>query len=174
MKALLLALTIALAPSTSHAALLQAGQDFPAWSLRDQTGAIVTSKDLAGTTYLVWFYPKAMTPGCTAEGGGLRDNFDAFKAKGVEVFGISFDTPEENARFALKEKFPFRLLSDTDRDLAVKVGAADTKDQPVAKRISYLVGPDGKVKVSYGNVVPQTHATDVLSGMSTHRATDPK
>ncbi len=174
MKALLLALTIAIAPLTSHAALLQAGQDFPSWSLRDQTGATVTSKDLAGKTYLVWFYPKAMTPGCTAEGGGLRDNFDAFKAKGVEVFGVSFDTPKENAEFVAKEKFPFRLLSDSDRDLAVKVGAADTKDQPVAKRISYLIGPDGKVKVSYANVVPQTHATDVLSSMSTDPSTEAK
>lgn len=168
MKALVLALTFALASTTAtaHAALLAAGDPFPSWSLRDQTGATVTSKDLAGTTYLVWFYPKAMTPGCTAEGGGLRDNFDAFKARGVEVLGVSFDTPEENARFVAKEKFPFRLLSDGDRALAVAVGAADTKAQPVARRISYLVGPDGKVKVAYGTVVPQTHATDVLDDMS--------
>jgi thioredoxin-dependent peroxiredoxin len=166
MKTFVLALTIAIAPMVTHAALLQAGDTFPTWSLRDQTGATVTSTSLTGTTYLVWFYPKAMTPGCTAEGGGLRDNFDAFKAKGVEVLGVSFDTPAENAAFVAKEKFPFRLLSDTDRALAVAVGAADTKDQPVARRISYLVGPDGKVKVAYGTVVPQTHAQDVLGSMS--------
>lgn len=166
MRAIVLACALAVAPTLTHAALLSAGDPFPDWTLRDQTGATVTAKSLAGKTYLVWFYPKAMTPGCTAEGGGLRDNFDAFETKGVEVFGVSFDTPQENAEFAAKEKFPFRLLSDTDRDLAVKVGAADTKDQPVAKRISYLIGPDGKVKVSYGNVVPQTHATDVLGDVS--------
>src|SRR6185295_11038826 len=104
MKSILLAVTLAVVATTSHAAMLNAGDPFPAWSLRDQTGATVTSKDLAGKTYLVWFYPKAMTPGCTAEGGGLRDNFEAFKTKGVEVLGVSFDSPEENAEFVAKEK----------------------------------------------------------------------
>jgi peroxiredoxin Q/BCP len=166
MKAKLLALVFTLVPVAAIAALLNAGDPFPSWSLRDQTGATVTSKDLAGKTYLVWFYPKAMTPGCTAEGGGLRDNFEAFKAKGVEVLGVSFDTPEENAQFVAKEKFPFRLLSDKARDLAFAVGAADTKDQPVARRISYLVGPDGKVKVAYGKVIPEAHASEVLTDLS--------
>lgn len=164
MHALLVALMLAAAP-VAGAALLEPGDPFPAWSLRDHTGTTVTSQSLAGRTYLVWFYPKAMTPGCTAEGQGLRDNFAAFRAKGVEILGVSFDAPEANARFVEAERFPFRLLSDTDRTLAVATGAADTPAQPVARRVSYLVGPDGRVRAVYGTVTPQTHATDVLGAL---------
>jgi peroxiredoxin Q/BCP len=143
--------------------LLQVGDPFPDWKLPDQTGATVAAKDLAGKTYLVWFYPKAQTPGCTAEGRGLRDRFDDFRARGVEIVGVSFDAPEANAAFVKAESFPFRLLSDRDRTLARAVGAADASDTPVARRISYLVGPDGKVKHVYATVTPASHATDVLA-----------
>jgi thioredoxin-dependent peroxiredoxin len=142
---------------------LAVGDAFPAWSMSDHTGKAVSSKDLAGKTYLLWFYPKAQTPGCTAEGRGLRDKIDDFKARGVEVVGVSFDTPEANDAFVKAEGFPFRLLSDGDRALAQAVGAADSKDASHAKRISYLVGPDGRVKQVYASVTPASHAADVLA-----------
>src|SRR5213595_6103 len=88
------------------AALLKAGDSFPAWSLRDQTGALVTSQSLAGKPYLLWFYPKAQTPGCTAEGRGLRDRFSEFQSRGVEIVGVSFDAPAANAEFVKAESFP--------------------------------------------------------------------
>ena len=107
---LMLALGI---PTTLHAgALLARGDAFPAWTLSDQTGATVSSRDLAGKTYLLWFYPKAMTPGCTTEGDGLRDSFAAFQERRVEIFGVSFDPPAQNKAFVEAERFPFRLLSD--------------------------------------------------------------
>jgi peroxiredoxin Q/BCP len=145
--------------------LLQVGETFPEWALVDQTGAKVTSRDFAGKTYLVWFYPKAQTPGCTAEGRGLRDRFDDFRARGVEIVGVSFDAPADNAAFVKAESFQFRLLSDGDRSLARAVGAADASDTPVARRISYLVGPDGTVRHVYGTVTPASHATDVLADL---------
>lgn len=145
--------------------LLKEGNAFPAWSLRDQTGTVVTSQSLAGKPYLLWFYPKAQTPGCTAEGRGLRDRFDEFQKHGVAIVGVSFDTPEANAAFVKAEGFPFRLLSDTDHTLARAVGAASSDSQLVASRISYLVGADGKVKKVYGEVAPATHAGTVLSDM---------
>ena len=145
--------------------LLKIGDAFPAWSLRDHTGAVVTSQSLAGKPYLLWYYPKAQTPGCTTEGRGLRDRFADFQKQGVEVVGVSFDEPDANAAFVKAEGFPFRLLSDTDHALARKVGAATSDAQPVASRISYLVGPDGKVKKVYGAVTPATHAGDVLSDL---------
>src|SRR2546429_9350098 len=79
----LVLLMLALGISTTlHAgALLARGDAFPAWTLSDQTGATVSSRDLAGKTYLLWFYPKAMTPGCTTEGDGLRDSFAAFQER---------------------------------------------------------------------------------------------
>ena len=150
----------------AHAAgLLAPGDPFPAWTLTDQTGARVSSRDLAGKSYLLWFYPKAKTPGCTMEGDGLRDSFAAFQDRRVEVLGVSFDPPEDNRAFAEAEHFPFRLLSDADRTLAVAVGAADSPAQPVARRISYLVGPDAKVRAVYGNVTPASHARDVLGDL---------
>ena len=106
-----------------------------------------------------------MTPGCTTEGDGLRDSFAAFQERRVEIFGVSFDPPAQNKAFVEAERFPFRLLSDDKRSLAVAVGAADSSAQPVARRISYLVGPDGGVRAVYGSVTPATHAKDVLADL---------
>jgi len=78
-----LLLGLALATPLCAGPLLAPGDAFPAWTLTDQGGASVSSRDLAGKTYLLWFYPKAMTPGCTAEGQGLRDSFSAFREKQV-------------------------------------------------------------------------------------------
>lgn len=145
--------------------MLKAGDAFPAWELKDHTSTKVSSTDLAGKTYLLWYYPKAMTSGCTAEGCAMRDNFDGFKKAGVQIFGISFDAPAKNAEFVAKEHFPFRLLSDDKKELAAKVGATSTL-WPVAKRISYLVGPDGKVLKAYADVKPAKHAEEVLSDLA--------
>jgi len=163
MSRLVVAVLIAACVATAaRAELLQPGDAFPSWSLPDQTGKTVSASDLAGKPYLLWFYPRAMTPGCTAEGRQLRDRFADFQKRGVEVLGVSFDTPERNAEFVRAEEFPFRLLSDQERTLAVAVGAATSKDQPAAARISYLVGPDGKVRRAYGEVTPASHAGQVL------------
>jgi thioredoxin-dependent peroxiredoxin len=163
---LLLAALLAPVSRASGDALLKVGDPFPSWTMSDQTGAKVSSSDLGGKTYLLWFYPKAMTPGCTAEGRGLRDEVDAFRKQGVEILGVSFDDPATNEAFVKAESFPFRLLSDQTRQLAVRVGAADSTSAPVARRISYLVGPDGKVRQVYASVNPASHAKDVLGGLS--------
>jgi len=142
--------------------MLKPGDTFPAWQLVDQTGAKVSSSDFAGKTYLLYFYPKAMTPGCTKEGCALRDDYSAYQKAGVQIVGVSFDQPKENAEFAAKYQFPFRLLSDTKHTLAVEVGAADSPSSLWARRISYLIGPDGRVLKAYDNVNPGTHAAQVL------------
>src|SRR5215831_5235210 len=85
-----LALFLALGPRVGAAALLKAGDAFPAWSLTADTGATMSSKDLAGKTYVLWFFPKAMTPGCTAEGRSFRDEAGAFQQEGVTILGMSF------------------------------------------------------------------------------------
>ncbi len=149
-------------PSTAGD-LLAPGEPFPAWNLLDHTGTAVRSADLRGKTYLLWYYPKAMTPGCTKEGCTIRDSFAEFTKRGVEVLGVSFDEPKSNAEFVKKENFPFRLLSDTDRSLGVQVGAADSPSRLFARRISYLVGGDGKVLKAYDKVDPSTHASEVLA-----------
>ena len=157
---------VLVAVTASAAEMLKPGDAFPAWSLVDQTGATMASSDLAGKTYLLWFYPKAMTPGCTTEGKGLRDNYRALQAAGVEIVGVSFDAPQDNAAFVREYQFPFRLLSDSNRTLAAAVGAAESRDQPVARRISYLIGPDGTVRRAYDAVNPATHAQQVLADLA--------
>lgn len=147
------------------AEMIEKGSTFPSWELVDHQGRKVSSQELAGKTYLLWFYPKAMTAGCTKEGCELRDHFAEFRELGVEILGVSFDPPEVNAQFAAEQRFPFRLLSDRNRRLAVLVGAADAPDAPSPRRISYLVGPDGKVIKAYPSVNPSTHAEEVLKDL---------
>ena len=165
-RCIVVVLSIVIASVARAGDVLQPGAPFPRWELTDHTGAKVSSSALAGKTYLLWFYPKAMTPGCTAEGDALRDQFAAFQARGVEILGVSFDAPADNATFVRQQGFPFRLLSDTDRTLATAVGAAADTSQPVARRISYLVGPDGNVVKVYPQVTPATHARDVLADVA--------
>jgi len=166
MRNLVVVAVLTFAVSVVHGAeLLRVGAPFPTWSLVDQTGKTVASKELAGKKYLLWFYPKAMSSGCTAEGNGLRDKSPDFQKAEVEILGVSFDSPQNNARFVEAQRFPFRLLSDTDRKLATAVGAAGSAQQPVARRISYLVGGDGKVLHVYDTVTPASHAADVLRSL---------
>lgn len=165
MKLLILALGLfVLGLSLASAGqMLSSGDEFPAWRLTDQNGKALSSADLAGKTYLLWFYPKAMTSGCTKEGCALRDRYEGFREAGVEVIGVSFDSPDVNREFAAQQGFPFRLLSDTERKLAVAVGAADSAESRAARRVSYLVGSDGTVLKAYDKVDPATHAEQVLA-----------
>jgi peroxiredoxin Q/BCP len=156
---------VALLATAAPAEMLKAGDPFPTWELPDQSGEMRSSREVAGKTYLMWFYPRAMTPGCTAEGQALRDQHPAFEKRGVVIFGVSFDEPAANAEFVRQERFPFRLLSDKGRNLGVAVGAADSPEQPAARRISYLVGPDGKVLKAYASVEPAGHAAQVLGDL---------
>jgi peroxiredoxin Q/BCP len=154
--------------------MLGTGDAFPAWSLKDHTGAQRSSSELAGKTYLLWFFPKAMTPGCTAEGRGLRDVNVELAAAGVSVFGISADAPADNAAFVAAEHFPFVLLSDEKLTLANAVGATNETLPGRTRRISYLVGADGKVRKAYADVDPATHAQQVLRDASEAPAAPPQ
>jgi peroxiredoxin Q/BCP len=144
------------------AGVLNVGDEFPVWQLVAHTGADVTSAAFLGRSYVVWFYPAAMTPGCTAEGRGFKEHYSAFQNVGVDIVGVSFDSPDANAAFAAAEDFSFTLLSDTNRSLALAVGAADSPTQLQPRRISYLVGEDGRVVRVYSEVQPTRHAQDIL------------
>ena len=95
------------------------------------------------------------------EANQLRDSWNDLEELGIAVLGVSFDSPEKNRKFAEKNGLPFQLLSDGDHELAKSVGASRTLI-PYAKRISYLVGPDGRVLKAYPKVDPSTHASEVL------------
>jgi peroxiredoxin Q/BCP len=148
--------------------MLAAGDQFPEFDLEAHDGRRVRSADLAGRPYLVYFYPKADTPGCTREACELRDAWDDVVDAGLDVYGVSYDRPGTNRRFAERHRLPFLLLSDGDRELAEAVGAARLL-LPVPKRISYLVGADGRVLVPYSSVRPSTHAREVLEDLRRQR-----
>ncbi len=155
-------LVLAAALAAEGGEMLQPGDPFPEFELPAHDGTVVRSADLAGRPYLIYFYPKADTPGCTREACAFRDSWDDVKAAGLTVLGVSYDTPETNRRFAEKYRLPFLLLSDRDRRLARAVGAARAV-LPVPRRISYLVGPDGRVVRAYPEVRPAAHAAEVLA-----------
>ena len=142
--------------------MLNSGDRFVDFELAAHDGSVLRASDLAGTPFLIYFYPKADTPGCTKEACRLRDSWSELTDVGLRVYGVSYDPPESNARFAARHDLPFLLLSDSDRDLARRVGA-ERALLPVPKRISYLVGADGTVLKAYPSVKPSDHADEVLA-----------
>lgn len=144
----------------------------PTFTLPDQDGDPVALRDYLGRRVVVFFYPAAMTPGCTAEACDFRDSHDRLLAAGFEVLGISPDPPERNARFRQKEGLPFPLLSDRSHTVAEAYGAWGTKTMYGRQsqgliRSTFVIGPDGDVEREYRNVRAKGHVgrlTDDLLG----------
>ena len=140
--------------------------DKVSFSLSNQDGDTVSSKDLAGKSYVMFFYPKAMTPGCTVESCDFRDNYSAFSDAGYEILGVSPDKPERNARFKEKEGLNFDLLSDEDHVLAESLGAWGEKKNygkvyEGLIRSTFVTGPEGDVEKAYRNVRAKGHVDRV-------------
>jgi len=146
--------------------MLQVGDPFPSFKLQAHNDSVIASEDLRGQTYLIYFYPKANTPGCTKEACTLRDRWEDAKESGLEIFGVSFDSPERNRKFAEMYKLPFLLLSDTDHSLAEACGASRAL-LPYPRRVSYLVDSEGVILKAYASVKPGTHADEVIRDLKT-------
>jgi peroxiredoxin Q/BCP len=134
----------------------------PTFALLDQDGNQVTLSDYAGRSLIVFFYPKAMTPGCTAEACDFRDNHGRLVAAGYEIVGISPDEPERNAKFREKEGLTFPLLSDPAHKVAEAFGAWGIKKNYGREyegliRSTFVIGPDGEIEAEYRNVKATGH-----------------
>lgn len=140
------------------------GQPAPALTATAHTGEALRLADLRGTRVLLWFYPKADTPGCTAQGCGLRDRAADVAAHGITVLGASFDTPEENRAFAAKFAFPYKLLSVAAAD-GVAWGAAETPAQGNAKRVGFLIAADGTIERVWDPANARSFVADVLASL---------
>ena len=146
---------------------LKAGDKAPQFSLPDQDGEIINLSDYQGQRVLVYFYPKAMTPGCTVQACGLRDEMETLREKGVEVLGISTDKPEKLSRFAEKELLNFALLSDEDHQVCEQFGVWGEK-QFMGKtydgihRISFLIDEQGKIQHVFDKFKTGEHHQVVL------------
>ena len=143
--------------------MLQPGADAPEFSVNDHNGNKINLKDFLGKKIVLWFYPKADTPGCTMEGQGFRDDFEKFQQKDIQIFGVSLDNENDNKAFAEKFSFPYPLLCDLDREVALSYQAVSSKEDQYAARISYVIGEDGKILESIENVDTKNHSNDLCS-----------
>jgi len=143
--------------------MLKEGTQAPDFTVRDHNGNTVRLADYRGRRVVLWFYPKADTPGCTLEGQGFRDNHHRFKEKDTAVLGISLDDEAANKAFAEKYAFPFPLLCDVDRNIALAYHAVSGPDDAYARRITYVIGEDGVIQESIEDVDTRTHSRDLCS-----------
>lgn len=132
------------------------------FSLPNQDGDQVSSEDLAGKKYVMFFYPRAMTPGCTTESCDFRDSYSEFGDAGYEVIGVSPDPPSRNRKFKEKEGLNFDLISDEDHDLAESLGAWGEKKLygKLSKgliRSTFVIDENGEVEKAYRNVKATGH-----------------
>jgi thioredoxin-dependent peroxiredoxin len=143
---------------------------FPSFSLPGSDNKQWHSKDLKGSPYVIYFYPKDQTPGCTTEACDFRDNLAAFNKLAVPVFGVSPDPIASHKKFIEKEKLNFVLLSDEDHALADKVGAWGEKvlygkTSMGIIRSTFLVDADGQIAKSWVKVKVQDHVAEVLAAV---------
>ena len=141
---------------------LAPGDVAPDFSLPDADGKTVSLSALRGQRVIVYFYPAAMTPGCTKEACDFRDNLGVLADAGLTVLGISPDTPERLARFRDKESLNFALLADPGRDVLKAYGAYGEKTMYGKKtvgviRSTFVIGADGTVQRAYYNVKATGH-----------------
>jgi thioredoxin-dependent peroxiredoxin len=141
---------------------LAPGDVAPDFSLSDADGQQVTLSGLRGQRVIVYFYPAAMTPGCTKEACDFRDNLGVLAGAGLTVLGISPDRPEKLAKFRDKESLNFTLLADPDREVLRAYGAYGEKTMYGKKtvgviRSTFVIGADGKIERAYYNVRATGH-----------------
>lgn len=152
----------AFALPAAQAEPLDVGAAAPQVKTTDQDGKPVDlGKELASGTSLVYFYPKADTPGCTRQACNLRDEFEAVQAAGIKVFGVSADTAEDQKKFAVKFELPFTLLADKSGEV-IKAFGVPTNDRGFSARQSFLVR-DGKVIWRDLKATPDTQAKDAIA-----------
>ncbi len=149
---------------------LSAGQAAPVFKFSD--GESVISSDALSSSYLVYFYPKDDTPGCTKQACAIRDAWDAFEAAGLKVIGISKDNERSHHKFKEKYALPFPLIADTELELAKAFGVYGEKKfmgriYDGIHRMSFLIAADGTILKTYPKVKPEEHATQVLNDLTT-------
>jgi peroxiredoxin Q/BCP len=147
-------------------ARLEAGTPAPTFTLTDQDGTAVSLSDFAGENVIVYFYPAAMTPGCTTEACDFRDNLNSLKSAGYQVIGISKDVPARNKEFQEQEGLNFPLLSDEDLAVHRAYGAYGEKKLygktvEGVIRSTFVVDPDGTLRLPLYNVKATGHVASL-------------
>jgi peroxiredoxin Q/BCP len=151
--------------------MLKEGDKAPDIRLTNDAGEPFKLSDLKGKRVVLYFYPRADTPGCTMESCEFRDDVKAFAKKGAVVVGISPDKPAAQAKFKQKYELPFMLLADEEKAAANAYGVWKEKNMYGKKvmgieRSTFVIGPDGKIEKIYGKVKAKGHAAAVLADLS--------
>ncbi len=149
---------------------LSEGDVAPAFTAKTNGGGTVSLRDFKGQHVVLYFYPKDDTPGCTKEACGFRDQFAAFRKKKVEILGVSTDSVAKHDRFIEKYELPFTLLADEDRKIVEAYGVWGEKSFMGRRyqgtfRVTFLIGPDGRIKRIWPEVKVATHVDEVLAAL---------
>lgn len=147
---------------------LKPGDKVPEFTVTDQDGNPVSPSDYLGKKWIVFFYPKANTPGCTAEACNLRDNYRELKKKGYELLGVSADSEKRQSNFKEKYEFPFPLLADVDKKVIEAFGVWGPKKfmgrtYDGIHRVTFIIDEKGTVERVIDKVKTKDHAAQILA-----------
>lgn len=149
---------------------LSIGDKAPDFNLLDQYGKNISLSSFLGNELAIFFYPKDNTPTCTTEVCNLRDYYADLKNEGIEVVGISPDSVKSHLNFATKHNLPYTLLSDENKNIAVKYGVWGEKQLYGRKymgiiRTTFLIDAEGKIKLIFDKVISKDHANQILKNL---------
>ena len=149
---------------------LKEGDLAPEFSAATNAGGKVSLADFKGKNVILYFYPKDDTPGCTKEACGFRDGFAEFQKRGAVVLGVSTDSAAAHDKFVEKFKLPFPLLADEDKKIVNAYGVWGDKSflgriYQGTRRVTFLIGGDGRIKKIWPKVKPEQHAAEVLAAL---------
>lgn len=146
---------------------LKPGNKVPNFTVNDQDGNPVSPSDYIGKKWIVFFYPKASTPGCTAEACNLTDNYEALQNAGYEILGVSADSEKRQSNFRDKYNFPFPLLADTEKEVIEAFGVWGNKkfmgrEYDGIHRKTFIINEEGVVERVIDKVKTKDHAAQIL------------
>ncbi len=151
---------------------LAVGTAAPEFELSDQNGQLHSLEDYRDQWVVLYFYPKDETPGCTTEACEFRDNIFAYKDLNAQILGISLDDVESHKAFAENHGLPFPLLADVEGEVSTAYGVKTRMfGMTVAKRQTFIIGPDGIIMMHYEKVKPAEHSKQVLADLEELNAT---
>jgi len=150
--------------------LPQPGDPAPEFEALTDTGQPIKLSDYHGKNVVLYFYPRADTPGCTKEACGFRDDFSVYKKKGVVVLGVSPDTVKKQANFKNKFELPFTLIADDEHQVSELYGVWGLKkfmgrEYEGVHRITFLIDKNGVIKEVFDKVKPETHSAEILAAL---------
>ena len=148
---------------------LKKGDPAPDFSIQDQDGNLVSTKDFEGKKWVLFFYPKASTPGCTNEVCNLRDNYQELQEAGYALLGVSADSQKRQKNFQMKNNLPFHLLADVDKKVINAYGVWGPKkfmgkSFDGIHRITFVIDENGIIDRIIDNVKTKDHAAQILEG----------